>query len=129
MGTLVDTSVLIHIERARLVNLPQLEADVGIAAVSFSELLHGVHRADPGNRPRREAFVEAVARAFPIVPFDESVARVHARLWAEIESTGKPIGPHDLQIAATAITLGWSVLTRNPREFARVPGLDVVEPG
>ncbi len=42
--------------------------EVGIAAITASELLHGVHRATPKHRVRREAFVEGVLAAFPPSP-------------------------------------------------------------
>jgi hypothetical protein len=44
------------------------DEEVGIAAITASELLHGVHRATPEHRTRREAFVEAVLAAFPRSP-------------------------------------------------------------
>jgi tRNA(fMet)-specific endonuclease VapC len=37
------------------------------------------------------------------------------------------IGAHDLQIAATGLSLSYDVATLNVREFARVPGLGVVD--
>ena len=33
----------------------------------------------------------------------------------------------DLLIGATALSLGYSVLTVNPRHFERVPGLSVIQ--
>lgn len=36
------------------------------------------------------------------------------------------IGPHDLWIAATAVTHDMDVATANAAEFGRVPGLTVV---
>lgn len=128
MGTLLDSSVLIRLERsAAALNLPD-EEDVAIAAITASELLHGVHRADPAHRAEREAFVEHVLRVFPVQPFDLPIARVHARLWADLAASGRLIGPHDLMIAATALALGWSVATYNPGEFGRVPGLRLRTP-
>jgi predicted nucleic acid-binding protein len=44
------------------------DEEAGIAAITASELLHGVHRATPEHRARREAFVEAVLTAFPPLP-------------------------------------------------------------
>ena len=44
--------------------------DVGMASITASELLHGVHRATAEHRARREAFVEAVLAAFPPFAFD-----------------------------------------------------------
>lgn len=141
MGTLLDITVFIEFERA-LRDRPQARAmtdagrvledqlgpdeDVGIAAITASELLHGVHRATPEHRPRREAFVEAVLAALPPIPFDLVAARAHARLWAELAAKGGDVGAHDRIVAATAISIGWRVGTANTRHFRRVPGLGMV---
>ena len=141
MGTLLDTTVFIDLERA-VRSLPpgsamatvsarleeQLGADeeVGLAAITASELLHGVHRATPEHRGQREAFVEAVLAAFPPLPFGLLAARVHARLWADLVAAGQDVGAHDRLVAATAITAGWRVGTANLRHFDRITGLDIV---
>jgi predicted nucleic acid-binding protein len=141
MGTLLDTTVFIELERA-LRRLPAPTAmgevsgrleeqlgsaeEVGIAAITASELLHGVHRASPEHRARREAFVEGLLVAFPASPFDLLTARAHARLWAGLASAGIDVGAHDRLVAATAITAGWRVGTANVKHFERVPGLDVL---
>ncbi len=141
MGTVLDTTVFIELERA-MRDLPaahamtevaqrleaQLEEDenVGIAAITASELLHGVHRATDQHRGRREAFVEGVLAAFPTLSFDLLVARVHARLWAGLASSGTEVGAHDRLVAATAMATGWRVGTANVRHFNRIPGLDMV---
>ena len=141
MGTLLDTSVFIELERA-VRRLPadhamtevaaRLEAqlgaaeEVGIAAITASELLHGVHRATPEHRARREAFVEAVIAAFPPLPFDLLAARAHARLWAELAAAGLDVGAHDRLVAATAITAGWRVGTANVRHFQQIPSVDLI---
>jgi predicted nucleic acid-binding protein len=101
--------------------------DVGIAAITASELLHGVHRATPEHRGRREAFVEAVLAAFPTLPFDLLAARVHAGLWADLVSSGNQVGAHDRLVAATAMAAGWRVATTNVRDFNRIPGLEVTK--
>jgi tRNA(fMet)-specific endonuclease VapC len=141
MGTVLDTTVFIELERAMRA-LPaeramkevaqRLEAqlgeseDVGIAAITASELLHGVHRATKEHRGRRETFVESILAAFPVVAFDLLVARVHARLWAGLVSSGGEVGAHDRLVAATALAAGWRIGTANIRHFNRIPGLDVV---
>jgi tRNA(fMet)-specific endonuclease VapC len=141
MGTVLDTTVFIELERA-MRGLPvaramtevaqRLEAqlgeneEVGIAAITASELLHGVHRATEEHRGRREAFVEAVLAAFPALSFDLLVARVHARLWAGLASSGAEVGAHDRLVAATAMSMGWRVGTANIRHFSRISGLDVL---
>jgi tRNA(fMet)-specific endonuclease VapC len=141
VGTLLDTTVFIELERAvrtlpadramvtvtaRLIGQLGAAEETGIAAITASELLHGVHRATPQYRPRREAFVEAVLAAFPPLPFDLLAARAHSRLWAYLVSSGLDVGAHDRIVAATAITAGWRVATANVRHFDRIPGLDTV---
>jgi tRNA(fMet)-specific endonuclease VapC len=141
VGTLLDITVFIDLERAvrsltpgsamaevsaRLEEQLGPDEEVGIAAITASELLHGVHRATPEHRARREAFVEAVLAAFPPLPFDVLAARAHARIWAELAAAGLDVGAHDRLVAATAITAGWRVGTANLRHFARITGLDVL---
>jgi tRNA(fMet)-specific endonuclease VapC len=59
----------------------------------------------------------------PILPFGEAEARAAARIRADLETVGKPIGPHDVLIAATALAHGATLVTRNLRESRRVKGL------
>ena len=131
MGTLIDSSVLVAAERRTLELDHALgahaEEPVGMASITASELLHGVHRAaTTAQRQRREAFVERLLAVLPVFPFDFVTARIHASLWAGLASKGASVGSHDLLIAATAIALGYRVATRDQRSFGRIPGLEVV---
>ena len=131
MGTLIDSSVLIAVER-RALDLDAAMAAyaddaVGIAAVTASELLHGVHRAAaPAQRQRREAFVERLLAVLPVLSFDLVTARIHASLWAGLAAKGASVGAHDLLIGATAIAAGYRVATRDRRSFGKIPGLEVI---
>ncbi|WP_336085268.1 type II toxin-antitoxin system VapC family toxin [Nocardia sp. SSK8] len=139
MGTLIDTSVFIDLERAHtrrggsdfdkvaheLAEQIGFDEAVAMSSVTASELLHGVHRAKPELRARREAFVEMAIAAFPPQPFDLLAARIHAGVWADLAGRGQEIGAHDVLIAATAMSIGWRVATANTRHFERIPGLEV----
>ena len=131
MGTLIDTSILIAVERGQL-DAARLGGEnddepVAIAAITASELLHGVHRlAGAVARARAERFAETVLASIPVIPFDLEVARVHARLDAELSATGTPVGDADLMIAATAVALDYRIATRDLRRFPKIKGLDVV---
>jgi predicted nucleic acid-binding protein len=130
MGILIDTNVLIDYERGRLDLTSKIEGreqeECFISVITASELLHGVWRAkEPHIRSRRSAFVEAILERLPILPTDLSTARIHAQLWADLESRGTMIGVHDSWLAATCIAHGLTLVTNNPREFERVPGLVV----
>src|SRR5712691_10884547 len=107
MGLLLDTSLLIEIERTGL-GLPRGE-DIGMAAVTVSELLQGVHRARGPRQALRQVRVEALIERVPTIPFTLEIARLHARLWSDLAARRRTIGAHDLQIGATALVLGWDV--------------------
>lgn len=133
MARVIDSSVLIDLER-RGQPLSALESSipgeaVAVAAVTASELLAGVYRAAPSaRRARRESFVETVLGAFPVFPFDLTVARLHAGLVADLTASGRLIGVNDAMIAATALAHGYELLTLNVRDFERVPNLIVRRP-
>lgn len=142
MGTVVDTTVFIELERStsgagrarsaeligqRLTECLGPDEEAAIAAITASELLHGVHRASAKHRSTREAFVESILTVVPVLKFDLLAARAHARIWADLAKTGSDVGPHDRMVAATAISLGWRVATANLRHFGRIAGLDLVE--
>jgi len=130
MGVILDTSVLISLEKAES-SLDEFivgrEAEpFGISVVTVSELLHGVHRADSERRRvKRESYVERIIDLFPVYPFDLAAGRIYARVWANLFRKHLFVGAHDLIIAATAISLGFSVVTFNLRDFEKIEGLTV----
>ena len=132
MKAFIDTNILIACERGQL-DLEQMVASHGdslifLSVISASELLHGVHRAgDKRIRTRRLAFVERILSCVKILDIDISTARIHSKLWSDLAKEGELIGAHDLWIAASALANNCSLVTRNVREFERVPGLQVIE--
>ena len=130
MGALIDSSSLIAAERGEL-DLEKLlresfDDEVGMAAITASELLHGIHRLKGGlKQARAERFVEQLLDRLPVVPFDLAAARVHARLAADLAAKGTAVGAHDLLIAATAVSIDFDVATRDLRSFPRISGLTV----
>ena len=128
MGVILDTSVLIAVERQELeidsFTENREEEIFGLSVISVSELLHGVHRANSRTRRlKRSAYVEKIIELFPIFVFEVSMARIYAELWSDLSSKGIRIGAHDLMIGSTALSLGFSVATHNVRHFERIEGL------
>jgi tRNA(fMet)-specific endonuclease VapC len=132
MALLIDTDVIIRGERG-IFDLPawlekQADKDPQIAAITVAELWHGVERATGVHRSRREDYLQMIVDELPIVPYTETTAIEHARIWAALEASGDMIGFYDLIVAATALEGGSAVATFNQRHFARVRGLKVIEP-
>jgi tRNA(fMet)-specific endonuclease VapC len=128
MGVIFDTSEIIAIERKShdIYHIVEGREDepFGISVITVAELLHGVERADTHARKiKRQAFVEKVIEFFPVFPFDVSVARTYAKLWASLASQGIAVGSHDLIIAATALSMDYMIITANTRDFGKIEGL------
>ena len=99
-----------------------------IAAITVAELWHGVERANAAQQQERERYLRALLEVLPIIPYTEETAYHHARIWAQLESSGKMIGPYDLIVAATTLERGSQLATFNQRHFANVEALKMVEP-
>jgi tRNA(fMet)-specific endonuclease VapC len=127
MGVIIDTDILIAIERGRVkFDFSALEhlGKPYITAINVSELLVGVHRADDeAKRMRRSTFVEAIIERLPVLAFDEAAARTHAAIHSNLAAKGQMLDAHDLMIAAIALTHGFQLLTLNAAHFSKVPGL------
>lgn len=130
MALLIDSSIFIALERRGEAPVSLLDRfgdqPAAISAVTASELLHGVHRAEGAvRRGRRESFVEAVFQALPVLPFTLDVARVHSRLWVDLLARGAMIGERDLIIAATALAHDLTLVSSDRRHFGSIADLSV----
>ncbi|MGH9610832.1 MAG: PIN domain-containing protein [Bryobacteraceae bacterium] len=130
---MLDADVIIGGERG-VFDLPswlasRAEDRFEIAAITVAELWCGVERASGSHKTKRRRYLEAVLARLPIIPYTGQTAYEHARIWAELASSGKMIGSYDVIVAAAALERGSSVATFNERHFARVKGLSIVVPG
>ena len=131
MGVVIDTDVFIEAEKGRFPpdwkTYANRYGETFVSAITVSELLVGVYRADsPARRAKRAAFIESLLGAVVVLDFTTEIARFHAQLLANLLVRGGRIGAHDLIIAATALRYGYPVLTSNIKELSRVAGLEVL---
>ena len=110
--------------------VPRLQAlrpaDIGVPAIVEYELTYGLLRLPQAAADSRLAALKQLLRPMQILSFDSECAALAARIRAELETVGTPIGPHDTLIAATALRHQATLVTRNVREFSRVPGLQML---
>lgn len=128
MKYMLDTNVCVELIRkqpTKLVDhLNQLRAgDVGVSAITVSELQHGVHKSK--NPEQNIAALEQFLLPLLVAEYDYDAASVYGQVRAYLERVGSPIGSMDLLIAAHALSLNAILVTNNVREFARVPDLQV----
>ena len=132
MAIILDADVVIRGEKGTF-NLKNWVASRAsdrfeIAAITVAELWHGVERATGAHKITRQRYLNAVLQSLPVIPYTEQTAYEHARIWAELEASGKMIGFYDLIVGATALERGSQVATFNKRHFAQIRGLGVIEP-
>ena len=127
----LDTNVFIELIRNRNLNVRR----------NFEKALHDEHLvgslivvhelhygADRHPRPDEER--EAIRRTMvgvEVAPFDEGDMIATARVRADLAKRGRTIGAYDLLIAGQALARGWTVVTANTHEFARIDGLNVID--
>lgn len=98
-------------------------ADLAVPVIVEYELRYGLLRLPILTAAPRLVALAKFLQPMQLLPFDSECAVHAARLRVELESAGTPIGPHDTLIAATALRYQATLVTRNVREFSRVPGL------
>lgn len=128
MRFMLDTNVCIDLIRSRsarvLRRLKRMRPDdVCVSSVTLSELEYGVAKsaAPEKNKLALAEFMTPIS----VAPYDDKVAPYYGRIRAELDVQGTPIGSLDTMIAAHAVTLGVTLVTRNEREFRRVADLRV----
>ena len=124
MRYLLDTNAVIALTNNSSPRLSRrvrqvLQAEIAVSAIVMQELYFGAYKS------RRQAENLAVADAlqFEVIEFDRDDARQAGQVRAFLAARGTPIGPYDLLIAGQALARDATLVTRNTREFGRVPGL------
>ena len=132
MSFLLDTCVLSELTRPRpdkgvsdwLAALPDDEKYV--SAISVGEIAYGIQVAPAARREKLSNWFNLVLRpslADRILAFDEAASMA----WASLRARHQDAPVLDAQIAATAMLRGFTVVTRNVRDFV-FDGVAVVNP-
>lgn len=124
---ILDSNIISYYFRDDPQVVPRLQAlrpiDLGVPAIVEYELRYGLLRMAPEAAAPRLAALTRLLQPLQILPFDSECATHAARIRVALEAAGTPIGAHDTLIAATALRYQATLVTRNVREFSRVPGL------
>ncbi len=128
----LDTSFLVDLLRenrrgdtgpaTRLLDSLEKE-ELGISLFAACELYAGAElAADPGTERGK---VDELCAALEIDHPQPGFATGYGKLLAQMRSSGDEISTMDLLIANSALLRGVPLITRNLRDFRRVPALEV----
>jgi tRNA(fMet)-specific endonuclease VapC len=124
---MLDTDVCIHVIKSYPEALRQrfnrFAGQLCISSISLSELLYGAEKS--ARRVENLKEIEIFTAHLEVLAFHDKAAAHYGQIRAELELAGTPVGPYDMLIAAHARSEGLIIVTRNRREFDRIPGLRV----
>ena len=130
MRYMLDTNILVYVMNARTHHQDVLDrfdlqdpSDLVVSSITFAELRFGIEKSQQREASRKT--LQRALNALIVIPFDLTAAETYGALRADLEATGKPIGPLDTLIAAHALSLNLTLVTANIREFSRVRRLRV----
>ncbi len=101
--------------------------DLSISLITYGEIYEGIHF---GRDPQKTTDVfQRFLRSVVILAPTQPIMQHFARLRGELRRTGNIIGDFDILIAATAIQHNLTLVTRNIKDYQRIPHLTIYKPG
>lgn len=128
MAYLLDTNICIYIIKQKPVSVLQKfnsysPLQISLSMITVAELIHGANKS--AFPEKNLAALQQFMDPFTLYSFDYEAAFVYGQIRSYLEKAGTPIGPLDTLIAAQALSLDFTLVTNNSREFNRVPGLRI----
>ncbi len=122
----VDTGIFIEYLRAKIKSKTILQhlpdnTDLYISSVTLYELYMGA------TNPQKWVDVKTLTDDIPVLPFTKTISEKAAIIYQDLRKKNTIIEFRDIFIAATAMTHGLPVLTKNKKHFTRVSGLKLQE--
>jgi predicted nucleic acid-binding protein len=133
LSYLVDANVLSEPTRPSpnegvIAWLQRHEAELNVDPIIVGELQFGILLLPQGRRRvALERWFDAGVRRLRCVDWDASTGLRWARLLADLRIDGHAVPIKDSLIAATALTHGFTIVTRNVRDFEPT-GVEVLDP-
>lgn len=98
---------------------------IAISSITYGEVYEGI--AFGRDVTLHEQGFRGFLRVAEVLPLNRRMMRRFADVRGDLRQRGLIIGDMDILIAATALDHGLTLLTRNTRHVARIPGLTLYE--
>ncbi len=122
---LIDTDIIIYALKKNdrvLAKFREHEQDPkALSVITYGELIYGARRS--AHEIENLAKVHQLSEIFPVIEVSQSVMDTFGMLKAGMKEKGVNVDDFDLIIAATALSLNYTIVTNNTKHFSKVPGL------
>lgn len=122
LGTDISSYIIKRRPETLVEKFEKYAETLSVSVITAAELRFGAEKA---GRPTLVELVEAYLERLAILDWTNEVTSHYARIRAELERSGKPIGNMDLLIASHAVSQDMTVVTNSVKHFSNVPGLKV----
>ncbi|MGF2951448.1 type II toxin-antitoxin system VapC family toxin, partial [Mycobacterium sp. THU-M116] len=95
-------------------------AELFLSTIALGEFAEGFDQAD-------DPIITAMRTGHAVVPVDDRIALVYARVARALRHRGELIGANDLWVGCTSLQLGIPIVTANVADFRRIDGLGIVQ--
>ncbi len=124
---LLDTNTIIY----SLIGIPAVVENMrahaadpkAISVITYGELVYGAEKSQKISQ--NLAKVHRIREIFPVIELSCSIMDTFGSLKAELGRNGEVVDDFDLIIAATAITMGYSVVSNNEKHFSKFHDLSL----
>lgn len=127
MPYLIDTDILIYsiknhpiVRNHFLINANEFKK---ISVITYGELIHGAKKSR--DIQKNLTTVKRIADLYPVIEVNQEIMETFGDVKATLQKQGKTIDDMDLIIAATAITLNYTLVTNNDKHFSRISNLRI----
>ena|ERR1051326_1622414 len=102
-----------------------LSEGIGISIITFAEVYEGIYYGQ--NRHQHEVGFRRFVTTTPVLSISRAIARHFALIRGDLRTKGLLIPDPDLYIAATAISHKLTLVTRNLKDYQRIPKLNMYQ--
>ncbi len=124
---LIDTDIIIYSLKNHLTvkynfrkhaNEPKM-----ISVITYGELIHGAKKSR--DHHKNVASVHRISELFPVLEVTKSIMETFGDIKVDLHKQGNIIDDMDLIIAATAVTMNYTLVTNNEKHFSRISDLRI----
>ena len=127
MPYLIDTDIVINSIKGNTKVNQKIGAYAAIpkaiSIITFGELLYGAKKST--QREKNTSIIYRLAEIFPIVGITRSTIEAFTDIKMALDVKGERIEDFDLLIAATALSLNYTLVTNNTKHYKRIEGLQL----